>query len=109
MHRALAAAGGILALFISGTHFSISAGLGFIALFGVAIQNGVILIAKIRDLKKDGLPTETAVKEGCLIRMRPVMIATIVALAGLVPAAISTGIGSHSQRPFAIVICWSEF
>lgn len=100
----LAAAGGILALVATGTHFSISAGVGFIALFGVCIQNGVILVSKIRELMNSGMPKNEAVIQGAMMRMRPVLIATLVALAGLIPAAMSTGIGSQSQRPFAIVI-----
>ncbi|MBS2001225.1 MAG: efflux RND transporter permease subunit [Cyanobacteria bacterium SZAS LIN-5] len=100
----LAATGGIIALFLTGTHFSISAGVGFIALFGVAIQNGVILVSKIRETCGDDATDVSALMSACVIRMRPVMIATLVALAGLVPAAISTGIGSQSQKPFAIVI-----
>lgn len=100
----LAATGGIIALFLTGTHFSISAGVGFIALFGVAIQNGVILVSKIRESCGDDPTDVRALTTACVIRMRPVMIATLVALAGLVPAAISTGIGSQSQKPFAVVI-----
>lgn len=100
----LAASGGLLSLFLTKTHFSISAGLGFIALFGVAIQNGVILVSKIRDLREEGHTIRNSAFNGARIRMRPVFIAAVVAMAGLVPAAISTGIGSQSQRPFAIVI-----
>ncbi len=100
----LAASGGILALVLSHTHFSISAGVGFIALFGVAIQNGVILTSKIRDLEKSGMDPDQAALEGAIVRMPPVAIAAIVAFAGLLPAALSDGIGSQSQRPFAIVI-----
>ncbi|MFN8655814.1 MAG: CusA/CzcA family heavy metal efflux RND transporter [Candidatus Obscuribacterales bacterium] len=100
----LAAAGGIVALFLTGTHFSISAGVGFIALFGVCIQNGVILVSKIGENIKANMSLEEAVFDGALMRMRPVLVATLVAMAGLVPAATATGIGSQSQRPFAIVI-----
>lgn len=100
----LATIGGIVALFLTGTHFSISAGVGFIALLGVAVQNGVILVSLMRQLQSEGTPLKEAVVTGALVRMKPVMIATMVALAGLVPAAISTGIGSQSQKPFAIVI-----
>jgi cobalt-zinc-cadmium resistance protein CzcA len=100
----LAAAGAIVSLVVTGTHFSISAGVGFIALFGVCIQNGVIMVSKIRELIQSGMPQREAVINGSLIRMRPVLIATLVALAGLVPAALSNGIGSQSQKPFAIVI-----
>jgi cobalt-zinc-cadmium resistance protein CzcA len=100
----LAAAGAIVSLVATQTHFSISAGVGFIALFGVCIQNGVILVSKIRELIAEGMPQHEAVIAGAVIRMRPVLIATLVALAGLVPAALSNGIGSQSQKPFAIVI-----
>lgn len=100
----LAALGGIIALFLTGTNFSISSGVGFIALFGVAIQNGVILVSKIRELEGSSMSLRQAVIEGSFIRMKPVLIATMVALVGLVPAALSTGIGSQSQKPFAIVI-----
>ncbi len=100
----LAASGGILALVLTHTHFSISAGVGFIALFGVAIQNGVILTSKIRDLEESGVDIDQAAIQGAMVRMPPVAIAAIVAFAGLLPAALSDGIGSQSQRPFAIVI-----
>ncbi|HEY9870684.1 MAG TPA: efflux RND transporter permease subunit, partial [Candidatus Obscuribacterales bacterium] len=100
----LAAAGGLVALFVTGTHLSISSGVGFIALFGLAIMNGVIIISKIRELEKEGIPQAKAIVEGCTVKMRPVLTAAIVALAGLIPAAMSTGIGAQSQRPFAIVI-----
>ncbi|MGH9552086.1 MAG: efflux RND transporter permease subunit, partial [Terriglobales bacterium] len=100
----LAAASGVYALFLTGTHFSISAGVGFIALFGVVIQNGVILIAKIKELVAIGESKRNAVLAGARIRVRPIMTASLVALAGLIPAATCTGIGSQSQRPFAIVI-----
>jgi cobalt-zinc-cadmium resistance protein CzcA len=100
----LAAAGGIVALFLTRTHLSISSGVGFIALFGLAIMNGVIIISKIRQLEYAGMAQEEAVIEGCMVRMRPVLMAAVVALVGLIPAAISTGIGSQSQRPFAVVI-----
>ncbi len=100
----LAATGGIIALFLSGTHFSISAGVGFIALFGVSIQCGVILVSKIREMCGDEKFDREALISACLIRLRPDMIATLVALGGLIPAALSNGIGSQSQKPFAIVI-----
>lgn len=100
----LAATGGIIALFLSGTHFSISAGVGFIALFGVSIQCGVILVSKIREMCGIETFDREALISACLIRLRPDMIATLVALGGLIPAALSNGIGSQSQKPFAIVI-----
>jgi cobalt-zinc-cadmium resistance protein CzcA len=100
----LAAVGGIVALFVTGTHFSISAGVGFIALFGVAIQNGVILVSKIKEFTASQGTSRETIISGSLVRMRPVLIATVVAMVGLVPAAMSNGIGSQSQKPFAIVI-----
>ncbi len=101
----LAAIGGIVGLFVTHTYFSISAGVGFIALSGVAVQNGVILVSYINQLRKDqGLPIGKAVLEGALTRMRPVLMTATVAILGLLPAALSNGIGSQSQKPFAIVI-----
>ncbi|AGY58812.1 efflux RND transporter permease subunit [Gloeobacter kilaueensis] len=100
----LAALGGVLGLFVTHTYFSISAGVGFIALSGVAVQNGVILVSYINQLRREGLPAAKAVYEGALTRMRPVLMTATVAILGLVPAALSNGIGSQSQKPFAIVI-----
>jgi len=96
--------GAVLALLMTGTHLSISAGVGFIALFGVSVQNGVILVSLIQELKRQGYSIRKAIYEGALVRMRPALITTTVAVAGLVPAAIATGIGSQSQKPFAITI-----
>lgn len=96
--------GAILALLLTGTHLSISAGVGFIALFGVSVQNGVILVSMVKGLVNDGIDLSQAVYTSATIRMKPAVMTTIVAFAGLMPAAISTGIGSQSQRPFAIVI-----
>jgi len=100
----LAAPGAILALYLTQTHLSISAGVGFIALFGVAVQNGVILVSLVTELQKQGISLREAIAESALVRMRPAIMTTTVAMAGLLPAALSTGIGSQSQRPFAIVI-----
>jgi len=100
----MAAPGAILAMLLTGTHLSISAGVGFIALFGVAVQNGVILVSLIQELSRQGNSTRRAVYEGALVRMRPALITTTVAVAGLIPAALATGIGSQSQKPFAIAI-----
>ena len=96
--------GAILGLLITQTHFSISAGVGFIALFGVSVQNGVILVSLVSQLQKQGLSIRDAIMKSALIRMHPALMTTCVAMAGLIPAALSTGIGSQSQRPFAIVI-----
>jgi cobalt-zinc-cadmium resistance protein CzcA len=100
----LAAFGGVAALLITGTYFSISAGVGFIALSGVAVQNGVILISYIKQLRAEGYSVRDAAYAGAVNRMRPVLMTATVATLGLVPAATSNGIGAQSQRPFAIVI-----
>ena len=96
--------GGILALHITGFNFSISAGIGFIALFGVCIQNGVILISVFRKNLDEGMPLDKAIREGVISRVRPVVMTALMAMIGLMPAAISTGIGSETQKPLAIVV-----
>ena len=100
----VAAAVAILVCFIAGTHISISSGVGLIALFGLTIQNGVIMLAKIKELIDRGDDVGSSIQSGAAIKLRPIVIAVLVAAAGLAPAALSTGIGSQSQRPFAIVI-----
>jgi len=101
----LAALGGVSALLLTNTYFSISAGVGFIALSGVAVQNGVILISYINHLRTtEGITVQEAAFKGALIRMRPVLMTATVAVLGLLPAATSNGIGAQSQKPFAIVI-----
>lgn len=99
-----AAAGGIVALWATGFNFSISAGIGFIALFGICIQNGVIMISDIKHNLKERLALSCAVKESARSRVRPVVMTAAMAAIGLMPAAVSHGIGSESQRPLAIVI-----
>jgi cobalt-zinc-cadmium resistance protein CzcA len=101
---ALAPLGGLIALLISGTHFSVSSGVGFLALFGVAVQTGVIMLEYINQLRAKGFTVEDAAIEGAVLRLRPIMMTMLVATFGLVPAALSHAIGSDSQRPFAIVI-----
>ncbi len=101
---ALAPIGGIFALFLTGTHFSVSSGVGFLALFGVAVETGVIMIEYINQLRARGHDVMTAAIEGAVLRLRPVIMTALVATLGLLPAAMSHGIGSDSQRPFAIVI-----
>ena len=101
---AMAPIGGLLALLVTGTHFSVSSGVGFLALFGVSVQTGVIMLEYINQIRGDGLPVETAAIEGAVLRLRPIMMTMLVASLGLLPAALSHGIGSDSQRPFAIVI-----
>lgn len=96
--------GGITALLITHTNFSISAGVGFIALFGVCIQNGVILITVFKSNLRLGMPLEEALINGVHARTRPVIMTAMIASLGLLPAALSTGIGSETQRPLAIVV-----
>jgi cobalt-zinc-cadmium resistance protein CzcA len=101
---AMAPLGGLLALLITGTHFSVSSGVGFLALFGVCVQTGVIMLEYINQLRARGHDIVDAAVEGAVLRLRPIMMTTLVATLGLLPAALSRGIGSDSQRPFAIVI-----
>jgi len=101
---AMAPIGGLLALLVTGTHFSVSSGVGFLALFGVSVQTGVIMLEYINQIRGQGLSPEAAAIEGAVLRLRPIMMTMLVASLGLVPAALSHGIGSDSQRPFAIVI-----
>jgi len=101
---AVAPFGGILALLVTGTHFSVSSGVGFLALFGVCVQTGVIMVEYINQLRARGLPVRAAAIEGATRRLRPIMMTMLVATLGLLPAATSHAIGSDSQRPFAIVI-----
>jgi cobalt-zinc-cadmium resistance protein CzcA len=96
--------GGLLALYVTGTNFSVSSMLGFVALMGVAVQTSVILYSFINKLRLEGRDIPTATLEASLLRLRPIMMTALVACFGLLPAAMSTGIGSDSQRPFAIVI-----
>jgi cobalt-zinc-cadmium resistance protein CzcA len=101
---AMAPIGGLLALLLTHTHFSVSSGVGFLALFGVAVQTGVILLEYINQLRARGFAIRQAALEGSVLRLRPIMMTMLVASLGLLPAALSRGIGSDSQRPFAIVI-----
>jgi cobalt-zinc-cadmium resistance protein CzcA len=100
---AIAPVGGLLALWITGTHFSVSSGVGFLALFGVSVQTGVIMLEYINQLRARRYSIEDAAVEGAVLRLRPIMT-MLVATLGLLPAALSHAIGSDSQRPFAIVI-----
>lgn len=96
--------GGIMALHITGTNFGISGGVGFIALFGICIQNGVILISEFHKNIKENLGLNGAIMEAVKVRTRPVVMTALMASIGLLPAALSTGIGAESQKPLAIVI-----
>ena len=101
---ALAPFGGTMALLLTGTFFSVSSGVGFLALFGVSVQTGVIMLEYINQLRARGYTAEGAAVEGAVLRLRPIMMTMLVATLGLLPAAMSHAIGSDSQRPFAIVI-----
>jgi len=100
----MAPLGGLLALLLTGTNFSVSSGVGFLALFGVSVQTGVIMLEYINQLRARGFTVVDAAVEGAVLRLRPIMMTMLVATFGLVPAAMSHAIGSDSQRPFAIVI-----
>ncbi len=101
---AMGSVGGLLALLFTGTHFSVSSGVGFLALFGVSVQTGVIMLEYINQLRARGHSIEDSAIEGAVLRLRPIMMTMLVATLGLLPAALSHAIGSDSQRPFAIVI-----
>jgi cobalt-zinc-cadmium resistance protein CzcA len=101
---AMAPLGGLLALLVTGTHISVSSGVGFLALFGVSVQTGVIMLEYINQLRSRGHSILDAAIDGSVRRLRPIMMTMLVASVGLLPAAMSRGIGSDSQRPFAIVI-----
>ncbi len=101
---AVAPIGGLLALWFTGTNFSVSSGVGFLALFGVSVQTGVIMLEYINQLRARRFTVEDAAVEGAVLRLRPIMMTMLVATLGLLPAALSHAIGSDSQRPFAIVI-----
>jgi cobalt-zinc-cadmium resistance protein CzcA len=98
------AVGGLLALPLAGLDLSVSAMVGFIALFGVSIQSGVLLVERVRELRRSGQPLHEAVVEGSVTRLRPVLMTALMAALGLLPAALSTGVGAETARPFAVVI-----
>jgi cobalt-zinc-cadmium resistance protein CzcA len=101
--------GGVLALWLSGTPFSVSSGIGFLALFGVSVQTAVVFISYANELRQQGLGIAAATREAALLRFRPILMTALVAAVGLLPAAFSSGIGSDSQRPFALVIVGGLF
>ena len=94
----------VFALALRGMPFSISAGVGFIALFGVAVLNGVVLVSYIQQLRRAGIATQEAALQGALVRMRPVLMTALVASLGFVPMAIATSAGAEVQRPLATVV-----
>jgi cobalt-zinc-cadmium resistance protein CzcA len=100
----IAATGGILALYLRGMPFSISAGVGFIALFGVAVLNGVVLIACVNQMRREGASIADAVYQGAIVRLRPVLMTALVASLGFLPMALATSAGAEVQRPLATVV-----
>ncbi|HWY78471.1 MAG TPA: efflux RND transporter permease subunit, partial [Verrucomicrobiae bacterium] len=98
------AAGGLMALPLAGLNLSVAALVGFVALFGVSIQNSVILVSRIRELRKEGVEMLEAIREGAASRVRPMVMTALMALLGLLPMALSTGVGAETARPFAVVI-----
>jgi len=101
--------GGLLALAITGTPFSVSSAIGFLALFGVSVQTAVIFISYANQLRRDGMGIAEATRQAAILRLRPIMMTALVAALGLLPAALSTAVGSDTQRPFALVIVGGLF
>jgi cobalt-zinc-cadmium resistance protein CzcA len=96
--------GGLIALWITGTPFSVSSDVGFLALFGVSVLTAVVYISYVNELRRSGVPIDEAIRQGAILRLRPIMMTALVAALGLLPAALATGVGTDSQRPFALVI-----
>jgi cobalt-zinc-cadmium resistance protein CzcA len=96
--------GGLVALWLTGTPFSVSSGIGFLALFGVSVQTAVVYISYVNELRLAGTGLAEAIREGAILRLRPIMMTALVAALGLLPAALATGVGTDTQRPFALVI-----
>jgi cobalt-zinc-cadmium resistance protein CzcA len=98
--------GGIVALWITGTPFSVSSGIGFLVLFGVSVLTAVVYISYVNELRLNGLGVSEAIREAAVLRLRPIMMTALVAALGLLPAALASGVGTDTQKPFAIVIVW---
>ncbi len=96
--------GGILALWMTGTPFSVSSDIGFLALFGVSVQTAVVYISYVNELRRGGTDVRDAIRQGAILRLRPIMMTALVAALGLLPVALATGVGTDTQRPFALVI-----
>ena len=96
--------GGIIVLLLTGTPFSVSSGIGFLALFGVSVQTAVVYISYVNELRAEGMPITEAVRHGAILRLRPIMMTALVAALGLLPAALASGVGTDTQKPFALVI-----
>jgi cobalt-zinc-cadmium resistance protein CzcA len=99
-----APAGGLIALWMTGTPFSVSSGVGFLALFGVSVLTAVVYISYVNELRRSGTPIAEAIRQGAILRLRPIMMTALVAALGLLPAALATGVGTDSQKPFALVV-----
>ena len=99
-----AVVGGVIALYLRGMPFSISAGVGFVALLGIAVLNGLVLVSYIKKLLADGLPLATAIEQASLLRLRPVLMTSATAALGFLPMTLATAIGAEVQRPLATVV-----
>ena len=100
----LGLAGGVFALALTGISFSVSAAVGFIAVAGISVQNGVIMVEQVIEIARRGASRSEAILDGAMLRLRPIVMTALMAGLGLLPAALSHGIGSETQRPFAVVI-----
>jgi cobalt-zinc-cadmium resistance protein CzcA len=96
--------GGIVALWITGTPFSVSSGIGFLALFGVSVQTAVVYISYVNELRRSGTSLADSIRQGAILRLRPIMMTALVAALGLLPVALASGVGTDTQKPFALVI-----
>jgi cobalt-zinc-cadmium resistance protein CzcA len=101
--------GGIVGLFISRQYLSVPSAIGFIAVFGVAMLNGIVMVSFLNDLRRQGLSVRDSVRQGAAMRLRPVLMTASVAILGLVPMLISTGVGAETQRPLATVVVGGLF
>jgi heavy metal efflux system protein len=101
--------GGIVGLFASGQYLSVPSAIGFIAVFGVAMLNGIVMVTFLNDLRRQGLPIRDAVQQGAALRLRPVLMTASVAILGLIPMLLSTGVGAETQRPLATVVVGGLF
>ncbi|VTV17860.1 Cobalt-zinc-cadmium resistance protein CzcA (plasmid) [Variovorax sp. WDL1] len=101
--------GGIIGLFVSGQYLSVPSAIGFIAVFGVAMLNGIVMVTFLNDLRRQGLPIREAVQQGAALRLRPVLMTASVAILGLIPMLLSTGVGAETQRPLATVVVGGLF
>lgn len=104
-----APAGGLVAQWLTDTPFSVSSGIGYIVLFGVSVLTAVVYISYVNELRRSGMTTDRAIREGAIMRLRPIMMTALVAALGLLPAALASGVGTDSQRPFALVIVAGMF